>query len=340
MLLSVNPLTGYTERRRTEHLHAFGLDERQLQSILFRTLDRLFPDDEPLLLMQSRHWQEEPDLMALDKDGKLYIFELKAVSSHPSNLLQVLRYGQKFGNFGYDELDRLFQKFNDTGQSLKQAHQARFESSLEEQDFNKKQVFVTITNGLDYQTREALRYWRSSGLEMRPWVYRVYRGEGDEMLLEISAFRVEDNPYEDLAEGYYILNTNINNNEMDHQDMVTHGKAAAYFDPWKYKIERLQRGDVVFLYQSGVGIVGVGEASGELRKDRYHDDPDSEDEQYYMYLRNYSRVEPPMSAAEIKATTGINHVFMSTMFGLSEEAGKELRQRLHADGRLATVEQI
>jgi hypothetical protein len=30
----------------------------------FRALDRLFPDDELILLMQSSHWQEEPDLMA------------------------------------------------------------------------------------------------------------------------------------------------------------------------------------------------------------------------------------------------------------------------------------
>ncbi len=55
-----------------------GLDERALQTILFRTLDRLFLDDELILLMQSRSWQEEPDLMAIDKNGFFYIFELKA----------------------------------------------------------------------------------------------------------------------------------------------------------------------------------------------------------------------------------------------------------------------
>ena len=51
--------------------------------------------------MQSRRWQEEPDLMAVDKNGYLYIFELKAWESHPSNLLQVLRYAQLYGPSKY-----------------------------------------------------------------------------------------------------------------------------------------------------------------------------------------------------------------------------------------------
>ena len=74
MLLNINTKTRYAEKRRTERLQSFGLDERVLQDILFRSLDRLFPDDELILLMQSRRWQEEPDLMAVDKWGKtLYL---------------------------------------------------------------------------------------------------------------------------------------------------------------------------------------------------------------------------------------------------------------------------
>ncbi|WP_373508431.1 hypothetical protein [Thiocapsa sp.] len=110
MLLSINPETGETDKRRTLRLQSFGLDERALQGIFFRSLDRLFPDDELLLLMQSRAWQEEPDLMAIDREGRLFIFELKAWESQASNLLQVLRYGQRFGSMGYAELDVWFKK--------------------------------------------------------------------------------------------------------------------------------------------------------------------------------------------------------------------------------------
>ncbi|HHQ4655168.1 TPA: hypothetical protein ACSPZZ_004457, partial [Aeromonas hydrophila] len=137
---------------------------------------------------------------------------------------------------------------------------------------------------MDFKTRESIKYWRSCGLDIRPWIYRVYDGNSDCMNVEITPFRVDDNPYEDIAEGYYILNTNYNNNKEDHNDMIKNKKCAAYFEPWKYKIERLNKGDVVFLYQSGVGIVAFGEASGKLCLADYHGNPDYKNEEYYMKL--------------------------------------------------------
>ena len=333
MLLNINTKTRFAERRRTKRLQSFGINERELQDILFKSLDRLFPDDELILLMQSRSWQEEPDLMAVDKDGALYIFELKAWESNPSNLLQVLRYGQKFGGSKYSELDTWYKMTTDRSQSLKKFHTAKFDVELAEEHFNRRQVFVVITNGLDYRTREAIQYWRSCKLDVRPWVYRVYAGQADEMLLEISPFRVEDNPYEDLAEGYYILNTNFSNSREDHDDMLSNGKAAAYFDPWKFKIERLDRGDVVFLYQSGTGIVALGEADGKLQKAPYHGETEHTDEEYFMKLQRFERVSPPLSAAKIKTITGIDYVFMGTMFGLDADSGRVVRKFIYDYGR-------
>ena len=265
MLLSINTKNRHAEKKRTDHLRSFGLDERRLQDILFKSLDRLIPDDELLLLMQSRHWQEEPDLMAVDRSGALYIFELKAWEAQSANLLQVLRYGQIFGASRYSDLDGWYKKATSASQNLRASHAAKFEVDLPEEQFNRSQVFIVMTNGLDYRTRQAIQYWRSCKLDVRPWVYRVYPGQTDEMLLEISPFRVEDNPYEDLAEGFDILNTNISNSREDHDDMLKNHKAAADFDPWKFKIEGLAKGDVIFLYQSGVGIVAFGEADGNPR---------------------------------------------------------------------------
>src|SRR5262245_1714816 len=103
MLLRVDdPKTGAATRVIGTPLKHFGLDERGLQNILFHSLDRLIGEDELLLLMQSRHYQEEPDLMALDREGKLYIFEIKVWESRRENLLQVLRYGQIYGARDYD----------------------------------------------------------------------------------------------------------------------------------------------------------------------------------------------------------------------------------------------
>jgi hypothetical protein len=326
MLLSIDKINRLTQKKTGSQLQAMGLDERGLQDILFRTLDQLFPDDELILLMQSRHWQEEPDLMAVDKNGYLYIFELKAWESHPSNLLQVLRYAQLYGPSKYGDLDAWYKKATDPSQSLKIAHAAKFGTDLAEEAFNGKQVFVVMTNGLDYKTREAIQYWLSCGLDIRPWVYRVYEGQSNEILLEMSAFRVEDNPYEDIAEGYYILNTNVSNDETDHDDMLMNHKAAAYFDPWKYKIERLAKGDFVYLYQSRVGIVAIGKANGKLVKAPYQGKPEHPDEEYFMKLLDFRKIDPPMIAADIKRATAVDYRFMQTMFGLDAEAGKAIHK--------------
>jgi hypothetical protein len=158
----------------------------------------------------------------------------------------------------------------------------------------------------------------------------LYAGGGaDNMQLEMSAFRVSDNPYEDISEGYYIINTNIKNNTESHEDMLINTKAAAYYDPWKYKIERLNKGDTVFLYQSGVGIVAFGD--GKLRKSAYEENPD---EEYSMKLNKFQRLSRPLSASEIKSITGIDYRFMTTMFGLDADSGKKIKKLLYDEGRL------
>lgn len=58
MLLKVDPKTRMAERIRGERLRIFNVTERDLQDILFCTLDRLLYDEELLIIMQSRRWQE------------------------------------------------------------------------------------------------------------------------------------------------------------------------------------------------------------------------------------------------------------------------------------------
>ena len=324
MLLNVDIQSKVAERIRGVSLKTFGIDERGFQDILYRSLDKLIPDDELLLLMQSRRWQEEPDLMAIDREGRLFIFELKAWESRSEHILQVLRYGQIFGSYKYDDLDRLYRRFEKDEKSLKEIHMAIFGNELKKDEFNRNQVFVVMTNGIDYKTREAIQYWREQKLDVRPWIYRVYQGTNSEMLLEISTFSSSDNPYEDISEGYYILNTNISNSKEDHESMLKEEIAAAYFSPWKHKIENLSKGDVIFLYQSGVGIVAVGKASGKLKMRNYHSDTKHIDEEYYMKLNQFYLLKTPLSASDIKGITGINHRFMSTLFGVDSDNGKKL----------------
>lgn len=126
----------------------------------------------------------------------------------------------------------------------------------------------------------------------------------------------------DLA--YYILNTNKSNSDEDDYYMLKEEKAAAFFAPWKYNIERIEKGDVVFLYRSKEGIVAVGVANGIVEKRPYQNDDKHIDEEYCQYLSDFKRIAKPVSAGAIKLVTGIGHNLRSVMSPLEAEAGRKL----------------
>lgn len=250
------------------------------------------------------------------------------MGSHHENLLQALQYGQINGALDYDGLNEIWQRIAGSNRALEHAHEAKFDVKLERHQFNRKQVFVVLTNGLDVETRRAVQYWRTTGLDVRPWIYRSY-AVGDGMLLEIAPFRTADDQLEDQAESqgdsFYVVNTNLGNDSADDTAMLKEKKVAAFFAPWKLKIARLKRGDHIFLYRSGTGVIAVGKADGKLRKAAYHGKPEHKDEEYAMNLLEFTLVDPPISAAEVKTiTANPGLVFRQTMFSLDPESGAKL----------------
>lgn len=311
--LKINPV-------KRIRLADIGLLEINLQELLFADLGKMLPNDELLLIMKSVKWREEPDLMAIDNKGDLYIFELKAWESHPENLLQVMRYGQIYGQYDYEKLNELFKKFY-REKELLHAISKKFYRDFREDEINRRQHFIVITNGLDFDTRQAVLYWKDKGLDVRSWIYRLYIDGDNEVLFEINMFRKKDDPYEDIEEGYYILNTNRKYGDMYEKDMIENQKVAAYWGRWKEKILRLKKGDRVFLYGSGTGIIAMGIASGKVEVGEYGGEMG---EQYFMKLNNFKKLKSPLTPSEIKEITGVNYVFMHTMFAIYGDSGDKL----------------
>jgi len=324
MIFRLNKSDYNLYRVQRNRLFDIGWKEEHFQKLLFENLEKVLQDEELLLIMQSRKWQEEPDLMAIDSNGDLYIFELKAWESKEYNLLQALRYGQIYGQYSYEYLNDLFLKFFPESQSLLKTLNNKFGTNLTVDKINNKQHFIVITNGLDFKTRQAILYWSQKGIDIRSWVYRLYKLSDDNILVEFDIFRIREDPYEDIEEGFYILNTNYSNDPADDKDMIDNQKAAAYFDPWKRNIEKLKKGDKIFLYRSGEGIVAMGIASGKLEKKPWHGEDKHKDEEYCMRLDKFKKLKKPLSASDIKKITGVNYRFMSTMFAVDKDSGDKL----------------
>ena len=324
MIFKLNVERKEIQRLKPLRLSDFDWKEKDLQDLVFDHINSIFPEENLFLFAYSRNWQEEPDLMALDENGVLYIFELKRWESEKNNLLQVMRYGQIFGVKDYHALNDYYKKFNKGESDLLSAWNSHFGQEKSLEVINSEQKFIVMTNGIDVSTRVALEYWQDKGILIEPWVYRLLKS-GEDILIEFDRFSANDGLIEEYDDNFYILNTNIKEGKEDEDDMLSNKKAAAYFYPWKNKIERIaKKGCRVLLYSSGKGIVAIGESKGTLKECAYRNNPDFLNEEKYVELDKFIKLKQPMTAREINELLDTTHKFRQTLFGLSREHGEKI----------------
>ncbi|MBQ7959287.1 MAG: hypothetical protein IJ330_06240 [Oscillospiraceae bacterium] len=300
-----------------------GWKEKDLEKLIAQNICDFVSSNDLMTLFTERPRKEEPDILALDKNGELYIFELKRWEGKQENLLQVLRYGQLFGKSDYDELNSMFHKTFGDKEDLVESHALYFfgdkSKKIPEEKFNNKQHFVIVTNGIDQQTVESIIYWRNTGISIDAIVYWVFEIEG-EYYIEFNTYsQMED--YLEYENNCYVLNTNENNNKKHTEDMLIHKKAAAYYPGWREKIKKFQKGDIVFLYKSGVGIIAYGYADGVLKK---ADCDGNKDYEYYMNLDKFVELESPVSASKMKEITECGLNFRQTLFSISQDKADKI----------------
>ena len=312
----------YTKVKRVS-LADFGWKEEDLEKLISNNIQDFISSSDLMTIFTERKRQEEPDILAVDKKGDLYIFELKRWEGKQENLLQVLRYGQLFGRSNYDDLSEIYKKYQKSeGAELEQDHSRYFfdgNSKLDRDNFNLKQHFLIVTNGLDQETVESIIYWKNNGLSIDAIIYWVFE-IGGEFYIEFNTYsQVED--YLEYENNYYIVNTNIASNPQYTDDMLNNQKVAAYYPGWREKIKKLQKGDTVFLYKSGEGIIAYGNANGNLEKapcDGF------DDYEYFMKLNNFEILDVAISAAELKEIAECGFNFRQTMFSISTDAANRI----------------
>lgn len=104
------------------------------------------------------------------------------------------------------------------------------EEKLAEEDFNREQHFLIVTDGTGFKTRNVINYWKKSKLDIGAIVYQVYETDSGGHLIEFNTY----SPFQDVIEyeeTSFVLNTNYGNNKQAHQDMLANEKAAAYYEP-------------------------------------------------------------------------------------------------------------
>ena len=79
------------EKVSFHNIKKVGGNEKDLENLLANHLQDFFSNPVLMPIFQERKWQEEPDLMALDENGTLYIFELKVDFVSDETVFQIIR---------------------------------------------------------------------------------------------------------------------------------------------------------------------------------------------------------------------------------------------------------
>lgn len=252
--------------------------EKDLENLLAENLNDLYMEDAQLMpIFQERQRQEEPDLLAVDKNGNLVVFELKRGEVKGDTTIQVMRYTQNYGQKSYFELNKIYKKYNLTGLELKNAHKEAFglDKALDESEFNKKQKMVIVGNSLDISLINAVEYWKNKKLDIDFLPYRFYK-INKEIYFEFFA-KPYDYHLNVLDKKGIIFDTCRSYYENAVWDMFKDKKISAYNSASKF-IKSFNKGDYVFYYHKGWGIIGAGiikssqpkEISSNKGRELYH----------------------------------------------------------------------
>jgi hypothetical protein len=111
----------------------------------------------------------------------------------------------------------------------------------------------------------------------------------------------------------YIVNTNLTHDKKCELDMLENKKCAAYNKPWKFYIDQIEAGDIVFLYSNATGIIARGIATGITEIADYDDD-----EEHYMNLDRFEVFgKKPVTAATMREIVYDDLIFNQTVTSLS-----------------------
>lgn len=297
-----------------------GLLEEHIENYIAYNIGEVLPTTNLMPIFQERKRQEEPDIMAVNENGDLYIFELKRFTSNEENLLQLLRYAQKYGNCDYENLNKKY--LNYTGKmneetNLLEGIRNYFGVEKEGKQINKKQHLFLVTNGIDEKTIEKIKFWEKNGLKVNIIVYWIF-SIGDEYYIEFNVCH-DLKALIEYEEKYYIVNTNSTHSKTTTSEDLIREKKVAIQGGIKHLINKFNKKDRIYLYKNGVGIIATGTIKTGIKQEM--DWNGLKNEEWYMELDDFQDLSSnPISATQLKEICNKNFFFATTLNYLDKDS--------------------
>ena len=312
---------------KTSSLTDEGWNEKDLENYLRENLPKLISDD-LMVIGQSRPYQPEADLLALDRHGDLWIFELKKVATSSDNLLQVMRYSQNGVNLSVDDLSDIYLAYKGhTSDSLVVdfCKHFGFVSPAAPQHWGdmlaKNHHLVVIADGTDEEAVHAVGHWQNSGLDIQLWPYRIHAGNKNAFRFELPDLFIKGRQISRGEPGIFLVNTARRRESTSalEEYMLQCECALATAEPWLFTINRMLTGSRVLLYANRVGVIAVGVATAEKRNIELNGEPGR-----IVRLRDFRKLKSPFSAVSIRSIAGENYPLLQTLRKLPEDIGEKL----------------
>lgn len=146
----------------------------------------------------------------------------------------------------------------------------------------------------------------------------IYQLISDYAIPEWRRMKIEDeneelnSTEENNGVSYFLLNTNKTNSIIDHNTILGQGIAATFEDDYIGKMNRIKKGDVVFLYESGSGIVAYGIGSGQ-NIDEANPERINHNSMRYQILSDFTLLDKPFAARDVKRVLNNEIPFAQTL---------------------------
>lgn len=305
-----------------------GWREKDLENYLFEHLRELLSTD--LMVIGQSKPGEKADLVALDREGELWLFELKKVGGQSENLLQVMRYSQIFGAFEIGDLDALYRDSH-TGatKSIAVAFCEWFgydDNRAVEwgEKLGKRHHLVVVTDGTDDASLNAVAHWQRHGLDVQAWPFRIYKGSSEAFYLDLPELFIQGKRISRKLTPIFFVNTSRKNTDIPsplEKFMMEHECALTTAEPWIYKIFNIPAGARVMLYANRLGVIATGVATPA----RWIDNPPEfeGDKAHILRLREFRKLKQPLSVQEVFQVAQKTYR-VSSVYELHGDAGKRV----------------
>lgn len=205
------------------------------------------------------------DILALDSEANLVVFELKRDKTPREVVAQTLDYGSYIRKFSFDQIDAIASKF--CGKPIADAFKDHFGDPLPE-EINQSHQLIILASELDESSERIVEYLADEhDVPINAIFFTFFKNEHGEFLgrawlrdpeeVQEKAISRKQAPWS----GYYFVNVGEGEHRNWDDCREYNFLAAGHGHKYSRPLLKLNEGDPVFAYMKGRGYVGFGKVT-------------------------------------------------------------------------------